>query len=136
MENDNKIITANGFQLVDSSGKVRALLTATENGVNLSFSDKTGKPQLKLATEDGLSEFTMYDETGKEKVGISLDDKGTHVHLAGAGKQETYLFLKNSGASGLVLTYTEGNRRIEAKLGPDGEPKVTIFPVNQEERSL
>jgi hypothetical protein len=72
----------------------------------------------------------MYDKTGVEKIGISLDDKGTHVHLAGTGKQESYLFQKNSGDSGLVLTDSNGNRRLEAKVGPDAEPNITIYPKN------
>lgn len=137
MENEKKVITANEFRLTDLSGKVRAVLTATENGADLTFSDGQGNSQLKITSSDaGLSAISMYDKTGLEKIGISLDDKGTHVHLAGPGKQESYLFLKNSGACGLVLTDSDGKRRLEAKVGPDSEPDITIYPKSGDPKKL
>jgi hypothetical protein len=99
---------------------VRVVLTATESGAGFTFVDEEGNSQLKITSSDaGLSVISMYDKAGGEKIGISLDDKGTHVHLAGTGKQESYLFLKNSGASELVLTDSNGNRRLEAKVCTD-----------------
>lgn len=137
MNNDKKVITAHEFQLIDPNGNIRAVLTSSDSGADLVFSDTKGKSQLKLSTgEGGLSALNMYDIAGQEKISVSVDDKGTHVYLAGAGKQESYLFLKNSGASGLVLTDKEGNRRLEAKVGPDGKPDITIYPVNGEEKKL
>lgn len=137
MDNEKVIITANEFRLKDLSGKVRATLTATENGAGLTFIDEAGNSQLSITSSDaGISTISIYDKAGVEKIGISLDDKGTHVHLAGTDKQESYLFLKNSGASGLVLTDSDGNRRLEAKVGPDAEPDVTIFPKNGNPKKL
>lgn len=137
MEKDKKIITANEFRLTDLNGNVRAILTARESGVDFIFADDKGNPQLKVTTRgNGLSALNMYDKSGQEKIGISVDDKGTHVHLAGKSKQESYLFLKNSGATGFVLTDEEGNRRLEAKVGPDSEPEICIYPLNGEPKKL
>jgi hypothetical protein len=137
MDDQKVIITANEFRLTDLKAKVRVVLTATENGARFTFADEEGNSQLKITSSDtGLSVISMYDKTGVEKIGISLDDKGTHVHLAGIGKQESYLFLKNSGASGLVLTDSNGNRRLEAKVGPDAEPDITIYPKNGNSKKL
>ncbi|WP_454802049.1 hypothetical protein [Mucilaginibacter phyllosphaerae] len=137
MENEKKVLIANELRLTDLSGKVRAMLTANENGADLIFCDKEGKNQLKITSSDaGLAAISIYDKTGLEKIGISLDDKGTHVHLAGPDKQESYLFLKNSGACGLVLTDSDGNRRLEAKVGPDAEPDITIYPKNGDPKKL
>lgn len=134
---ENKTVTANSFELVDEKGNIRAIFSALTNGVSLTFSDASGKTQLKMAADNaGLSSLSMYDTEGKEKVGISLDDQGTHVHLGGTDKQESYLFLKNSGASGLVMTDKNGERRLEAKVGPDGQPDVKIFTLNGETKEL
>jgi hypothetical protein len=137
MDNQKVIITANEFRLTDLKGKVRVVLTATENGAGFTFADEEGNSQLKVTSSDaGLSVISMYDKAGVEKIGISLDDEGTHVHLAGTGRQESYLFLKKSGASGLVLTDSIGNRRLEAKVGPDAEPDITIYPKNGDPKKL
>lgn len=137
MDNDKKVISAHEFQLIGQDGNIRAALTSADGGTDLTFSGASGKPQLKLsATGDGLASLNMYDNDGREKISISVDDLGTHVHLAGTGKQESYLFLKNTGASGLVLTDRKGNRRLEAKVGLDAEPDITIYPVNDEEKKL
>jgi len=137
MDDQKVIITANEFHLTDLKGKVRVVLTATENGAGFTFANEEGNSQLKIASsDDGLSVISMYDKAGVEKIGISLDDKGTHVHMTGTGKQESYLFLKNSGASGLVLTDSDGNRRLEAKVGPDAEPDITIYPKKGNPKKL
>jgi hypothetical protein len=138
MDNERIVLAAHEFQLIDSNGNIRVLLTTSDNGVvDLTFTTTKGKGLLKLSTsDDGLSSVNMYDDSGKEKVGIAVDDKGTHVHLAGEDKQESYLFLKNSGASGIVLTDRQGNRRLEAKVGPDAEPAITIYTLSGEVKKL
>jgi hypothetical protein len=137
MDNEKVIITANEFRLTELSGKVRATLTATDNGAGFTFANEEGNSQLSITSSDaGFSSIRIYDKAGVEKIGISLDDKGTHVHLAGTGKQESYLFLKNSGASGLVLTDSNGNRRLEAKVCTDAEPDITIYPKNGNPKKL
>ena len=133
MENEVKVLSANVFQLLDSNGKVRALLSPTNEGVGLIISNAEGKEQIKLSADDnGAASLKLYDNTGEEKIELSVDDQGTHIHLAGAGKQETYLFLKKSGASGLVLTDKDGIRRMDVKIGPDAQPDIAIYPLTGE----
>ena len=137
MDTDKKIVTANEFQLVDANGAVRALLTAIDDGVSFTLSGTKGDARIKLsAGNDGLSGLTILDDKGADKIEISLDDKGTHMHLAGEGKQESYIFLKDSGATGLVMTDRQGERRIAVTIGPDDKPHITIFPHDEASKSL
>ena len=137
MDTHKKIVKANEFQLVDANGVVRALLTATDDGVSFTLSGTKGDSRIKLsAGNDGLSGLTILDDKGADKIEISLDDKGTHMHLAGEGKQESYIFLKNRGATGLVMTDRQGERRIAVTIGPDDKPHITIFPHDEASKSL
>jgi hypothetical protein len=131
MDEGKKVVSANEFRLLDANGNTRAVFSAGNNNVEFAVSSVKGTPQIKLlASDSGLSSFSLYDAGGNEKIEISVDVQGTHIHLAGEGKQESYLFLKNSGASGLVLTDREGNRRIEAKVGVNLQPEFTVYPIN------
>jgi len=131
MKNEKKVIVANEFRLLDPNGNTRAVFSAAADSVDFAISNAKGIPQIKLSANDsGLSSFNLYDAEGQEKIEISVDDQGTHIHLAGEGKQESYLFLKNTGASGLVLTDKDGNRRVEAKVGSDLQPNFTVYPVD------
>lgn len=115
MEAEKKIIIANEFRLNDAEGKTKISISAGDNG---------------------QSAIRFYNDKGQEKIEISLDDQGTHIHLSGLDRQETYLFQKNSGATGLVLTDAAGERRLEVTVGPDSAPQVRVFPANGEAREL
>lgn len=137
-ESSKKIITANEFQLVDSAGKVRASLSATDEGVSLTMTGSQEKAHLKLMVDEaGMSFLKLYDASSTDpRVDISVDDKGTHLFLAGEGKQQSYLFLKKGGASGVVLIDREGQRRAQLMLSADGKPEVTIQPQSGGPKSL
>lgn len=137
-ETPKKIVTANEFQLVDASGRLRASLTASADGVSLSMAGTEGKTHIKLMVDSaGLSFLKLFDSSSEEaKVDISLDDKGTHLFLAGDGKQQSYLFLKKGGASGVVLVDREGTRRAQLLLNADGEPNATLYPRQGPAKSL
>ncbi len=124
-------ITATEFKLVDASGNVRAVLGTTDEGSALSFFNSKGKLQLKMMVDEaGLSFLKMYNNTDQEnaKVDISLDDKGTHLLLAGEDRQESYLFLKNDGSTGVVLKNKNGERRAQVLLTSTDVPDVSIYP--------
>lgn len=137
MKDKKKIIIANEFRLEDQNGQLRALLSGTEKGTFFSLMDGGEKEVVKLSVEaTGLSSLTFFDSSAKEKIQLSYDEKGMHIHLAGEGKQESYVFLKSNAASGFVLTDVDGNRRFQATMGPDSSPHVTIFPPGADPRDL
>lgn len=117
MDNQNRnVITANEIQLVDSKGRRSAV----------------------LAVDDlGFSALKLYDpSTQIVKVEISLDDKGSHCWMAGENKQQSYIFLKKTGASGLVLIDRDGVRRLEAMIDESTEPRVKTTTVDKEAHQL
>lgn len=124
-----KIVTANEFQLVDAEGRVRGIFSAGESGVEFSMMDKNNKTNLKMMIDnEGLSFLKMFDaESETEKIDISVDSKGTHLFLAGEGKQQSYLFLKKDGASGVVLVDKAGSRKAQVLLSPEGVPNIATF---------
>ena len=137
MKDKKKIIIANEFRLEDQNGQLRALLSGTEKETFFSLRDGGEKEVVKLSVEaTGLSSLTFFDSSAKERIQLSLDEKGMHIHLAGEGKQESYIFLKSNAASGFVLTDVDGNRRFQATMGPDSNPHVTIFPPGADPRDL
>lgn len=137
MGNKKKIVVANEFQLKDQNGQLRAALSADEKETTFSLKGEGQKDVIKLSVGSaGLSSLTFFDSSDKEKIQLSLDDKGMHIHLAGEGKQQSYIFLKSNAASGFVLTDVDGNRRFEAFISPDGKPHVTVFPSGEEPRAL
>ena len=137
MKNKKKIIIANEFRLQDQNGQLRALLSGTEKGTNFSLMNGEKQEVVKLSVDStGFSSLTFFDSSAKERIQLSLDDKGMHIHLAGEGKQESYIFLKTNAASGFVLTDVNGNRRFQATIGPDSNPQVTVFPSDSDSRDL
>lgn len=125
-----KILSANEFQLVDSKGNVKAVFAANESGVELSMMDSNGKKNLKMMVDNsGLSFLKMFDQdSDKEKIDISVDSQGAHLYLTGEDKQQSYLFLKKNGASGVVLIDKEGQRRAQVLISPEGNADISTSP--------
>ena len=70
----------------------------------------------------------IHDKEGASpRVDISVDAIGCHVLLASPAKQQSYLFLKDTGATGLVLTDAEGTRRAQFMLSPEGRAEVSVW---------
>ena len=101
-----RIVEAEEFRLLDSEGRLRARLGFDgASSVSLQIHDIAG---------------------GAPRVDISVDAIGCHVLLANPARQQTYLFLKDSGATGLVLTDVVHERRAHFMLSPDGRVEVSV----------
>jgi hypothetical protein len=97
-------VEAEEFRLVDSKGQLRARLGMDGDSVSLS----------------------LHGAQGILQVDIRVDPLGCHVLLAGLTKQQSYLFLKNTGASGLVLTNAAGARQAHLTLSPEGRADLRV----------
>ena len=124
------VVKAHEFQLLDANGQPQARLGATANGVALTMGSSGSGPQLWLGVDaGGDAALQLFDrDTGAKRVEISLDAKGTHVFLAGEGGQQSYLFLKNDGPTGVVLTDQAGKRRAQVMVDAAGKPDISTDP--------
>ncbi|MFC5520780.1 hypothetical protein [Polaromonas jejuensis] len=124
------VVKAHEIQLLDDSGQEQARLGATGNGVALTMGRAGSGPQLWLGADaGGDAALRLFDrDTGAKRVEISLDAKGTHVFLAGEGGQQSYLFLKNGGPTGVVLTDQAGKRRAQIMVDAAGKPDISTDP--------
>jgi hypothetical protein len=122
-------VEAEEFRLVDSEGRLRARLGLDgDSCVSLSLHTAKGTLQVRLHTDDrGSSAVQILDtDGGSPRVDISVDPIGCHVLLASPGKQQSYLFLKATGATGLVLTDAAGERRAQFMLSPEGRTEIGV----------
>ena len=122
----SKTVEASEFKLVDSNGTERAFLIANSDEVVLQMMSLAGDEKLSVKVKNnGLSSISMLDHIdGSERVSISANDKGLHCQLLGEGQQATYLFLKNDGASGLVIIDKDGNRKSQTIIDADGQIQI------------
>src|SRR5262249_3876724 len=81
-----KTIRANRFELVDSKGKVRAVLAMTaDDQPRLALADRSGQIQALISVEpfpgnpDGIPTMRLMDKTGIPRTDISLGGDGNPV---------------------------------------------------------
>ncbi len=124
------IVEAEEFRLLDADGRLRARLGLDgASCVSLSLHTAQGTLQVRLHTDDqGRSALQIQDTAGgPPRVDISVDAIGCHVLLGSPAKQQSYLFLKDTGATGLVLTDAAGERRAQFTLSPEGKAEVSVW---------
>jgi hypothetical protein len=126
----SRIVEAEEFRLLDADGRLRARLGLDgASCVSLSLYTAQGTLQVRLHTDDqGRSALQIQDTAGgSPRVDISVDAIGCHVLLANPARQQSYLFLKDTGATGLVLSNAAGERRAQFILSPEGRAEVSVW---------
>jgi len=126
------LVVAQEIRIVDEQGHTRLTLSA-----------KGGTPRIKLLRSDGeLGGEVSLDADGHPAIKLAnadsngpsatleIDDKGAHVKFDGQGGASSYLFLNNSGGSGIVLFDARGIRRLNAVVAPDGTAKIERFGLD------
>ena len=121
-------IVTQHLEIVDSAGRPRLVLSARSVApyVRLLQVDGRTSAELTLAGDYPVVKLENPGPTGPTAA-LEVDDKGAHVKFDGPGKASSYLFLNNSGGSGVVLIDRNGVRRLDVMVGADGEPKVERF---------
>jgi hypothetical protein len=124
--------TATAFRLVDEQGQVRAQLALESGAPTLAFFDTLGRPRLALnVTADGHPQVSLHDGVSAQpQLVIEADAAGGHVLLSGNGEQKTYLFLKATGATGLVFINAAGQRQAEWMLTPEGIASWSLWDAD------
>jgi hypothetical protein len=122
------VVEASEFRLVHA-GQTRASLAMRDGGPSLSLFDDHGNASLRseLDAKGQPRVFLSSSDPSKPTAVMEVDEKGTHILFDSPGKDQTYLFQKDDGTSGVVLGNAAGHHRGEMKLSPDGSVGVTLF---------
>jgi len=117
------------IRVVDDQGRPRIVLSTLPG--------KDGAPTLALLREDGqIGASVRLDSDGRPAVSLSnpnatwpsatleIDGKGAHVKFDRSGGASAYLFLNNTGGSGVVLIDNAGKRKLDAVVAADGTSRV------------
>ena len=122
-------ISGTSFSLVDAAGRIRAKLSVVDGAPALVLLDEQNQTRLRVGlSAQGLPHvFLLGIPDAEPTLKIECDPLGGHVLLNNGGKQQSYLFLKNTGASGLVLFGANGQRQAELLVDPAGSPRWTLW---------
>src|SRR5215472_12141342 len=153
-----RTLTAEEFQLVDSSGNRRALLQVTPRGMaDLIMFDGEGNDRAEFrVARDGSSSLGFYDSKGTRRVlvggansgrnGIAIyDDAGRQLatlsvapdnqasltlYDANSGRARAGLGVAASGEPALVLFDQQGRDRVEIHVAANGNPGIALADAN------
>jgi hypothetical protein len=120
------------IQIVDSQGNVRILLSTKAGAPAIQLLQADGRPGAEvLLNADGRPAVKLAnsDATGPAAI-LEVDDKGAHIKLDRPGGASSYLFLNNTGGSGVVLLDTKGKRRLNVLIDADGTPNIECFAAD------
>ncbi|MDX1440201.1 MAG: hypothetical protein R3284_09890 [Rubricoccaceae bacterium] len=93
------IVRAQGFQLVDSSGAVRAELRMGSQGPHLFLLDEQERKRIDLYHDDDASGLYIYDHGGDTRVGLAYfahGGGGLAVH-GPEGRGASVLYMQGTG---------------------------------------
>jgi hypothetical protein len=122
-------ISGSAFSLTDTAGRVCAQLTLEDGAPALVLFDRENQARLRVGlTSQGLPQVLLHGIPNAEPtLKVECDPLGGHVLLNNGKAQQSYLFLKNTGASGLVLFGAAGQRQAEVLLDPAGSARWTLW---------
>jgi hypothetical protein len=123
------IVEASEFRLLDG-WRMRARLAMEGGAPVFALLDEAGRAALRSELDGkGRPRITLFsnEPTPRPIAVLEGDDKGAHVLFHGTGAQESYLFQKNDGTAGLVLTNSAGAHRAEVKLDASGIVDISLF---------
>ncbi|MFL6237339.1 MAG: hypothetical protein ACJ76N_29710 [Thermoanaerobaculia bacterium] len=96
-------LTAERFELVDGSGKTRAVLGITDLGPSFQLYDKSGKTRAGLLVGDRGPALLLGDADEKLRLSLRVDGKGPAIELADAGgRKRISLDLENGSQQGFL----------------------------------
>lgn len=125
------VLVANGFELHDDAGAVRARWSVDEEGgATFALNDRNGIERARIRVlGDGAPGIALSDARGRSRVVLSLlaDLTGTLAFADGDGNGRTVLGLGADGSSTLVFVDEVGQTRAGLGLDAGGEPAFTMI---------
>jgi hypothetical protein len=119
-------IVTRELSIVDATGVPRIVLSAGTDQPVIRMLRPDGKAALTLTLDPaGRPSVTLENpQEAGPKAAVEVDDKGAHVKFDRPGGASSYVFLNNSGGSGLVLIDPKGVRRLSATVAADGSATI------------
>lgn len=116
-------------RIVDSAGQPRIILSAKTGSPSIQMVRRDGKPAATIQLDKDDRPSVKLDNPAADgpAATLEIDDKGAHLLFDRPGGASSYLFLNNSGGSGVVLIDAKGVRRASVVMTADG--KVTVGGV-------
>jgi hypothetical protein len=114
-----RIVEAEGFQLKDGQGMVRAELVVDKDGPGLHLRDDNGKERAELvALHKAGAELVLRDEDGQGRVWLTALEGGAGLDLEDHGNTRVHLYTRAGGTS-LVLSDEKGQGRAKLDVTKD-----------------
>lgn len=117
------------LNIVDEHGRVCMTLSASDQIPAVDLLDSSGEKRITMSVDKrgyGAVRLSNPNLSGPV-VSVEIDDKGAHVKFDRPGGAASYLFLNNSGGSGVVLIDSKGLRRLDMMVDPSGETKFRRY---------
>lgn len=128
-----KVITAEGFHLVDKAGVTRAVLSLNEMGVSLVLRDENGKMRLGLGSAIDFQGLVLYDKNEQSRVMVSQSNDGSSLSIKN-GRTQAMLTVFEDGPK--LLLYGENNK-LRAGLGLTKDaPGLIMYDKNKTNRII
>jgi hypothetical protein len=106
-----RIVEAEGFQLKDGQGKVRAELVVDKDGPRMALRDENGKTRVGLFVDKEGQVLAMTDENGELRAELSVSKDGQGLYLSDeTGKPRATLNVSKVGP--VLALYDENGKRI------------------------
>lgn len=117
------------LNVVDDQGRIRISLSSIDNLPVVKLLDESGQDRINLSiNQNGYGSVRLANPNALAPVAaLEIDDKGAHVKFDRPGGASSYLFLNNSGGSGVVLLDSKGTRKLDILVSPSGETDVRRY---------
>ncbi|MFA6470992.1 MAG: hypothetical protein WCU00_03040 [Candidatus Latescibacterota bacterium] len=108
---NEKVIQAKSFEVVDDKGRIRARLTVKELGGVLGLYDENGKPRAALSVIKDGPGLLLYDERGEGRASLTIIRRGPELIFRDEkGKIRTTIGVSQTETpDGKVTTYPESS---------------------------
>jgi hypothetical protein len=118
-----------GLDIVDEQGKICMTLSASSQVPTLELLDSSGQKRVTITVDkSGYGAVLLSNPTVSGPIAsLEIDDKGAHVKFDRPGGASSYLFLNNSGGSGVVLLDSKGSRKLDLMVAPSGETEFRRY---------
>ncbi len=133
------VVRARSFEVVDTTGKVRAVLGATPGAPGRIQLPAVGKEPAKLlVVPEGNPGLVLFDASGKQRAELTLYAAGDPglVLFDAAERERAELTLFSNGDPSLTLSDGAGKKRAELTAYPNGDPSLELRDATEKVRAV